>query len=511
MKRIANIGSKKNIVEVICLLYILLFVYAATSKLADFENFRVQIGQSPMLSSFADWISFAVIFLEYSIATMLVFLRFRLVGLYLSFLLMVMFTTYIVIILTYASYVPCSCGGILEKMGWSEHLYFNIAFVLLAVIALLLYPSRAELTSPLRIRIGSLFLLMFFGAVITISMHLLSKDIMQTKGTFVRSFPPHPAEFTDQLELEYNSYYFAGYKDGIIYLGNYTTPLDVILVDSSLSVITKKRISPEESNFSFRSIQLRVAPPNFYLLDGTVPCVYGGSIKDWKAKLLLKDEPYFTLAEPLDSISFAFRSNKGETGENVLGVFKMTTPPQVKLSENLLQKQSKDDGIFDTDGLLLYSSGFSSIIYIYQYRNQFIVANKNGELNYNGNTIDTVSKAQIKVAKLSKGNQIKMSAPPLTVNAHAAAYNNLLFVNSTLRGKYDNEKIWKNSSTIDVYDLKDGSYIMSFYIPQMNNNKLRSFIVTATNIYVLIDTQLVSYKITNNLKNEMLKFKDNGN
>ena len=36
------------IVQTASCLYILLFVYAAVSKLLDFENFRVQLAQSPV-------------------------------------------------------------------------------------------------------------------------------------------------------------------------------------------------------------------------------------------------------------------------------------------------------------------------------------------------------------------------------------------------------------------------------------------------------------------------------
>jgi hypothetical protein len=38
------------------------FYHAAASKLFDFENFRIQLGQSPVLV-FANWISIAVPFL----------------------------------------------------------------------------------------------------------------------------------------------------------------------------------------------------------------------------------------------------------------------------------------------------------------------------------------------------------------------------------------------------------------------------------------------------------------
>ena len=60
-----------TIVEVICFLFILLFVYAAVSKLLDFEKFRLQVGQSPILTSIGDWIAVGVPAIELIIALML--------------------------------------------------------------------------------------------------------------------------------------------------------------------------------------------------------------------------------------------------------------------------------------------------------------------------------------------------------------------------------------------------------------------------------------------------------
>lgn len=131
-----NTNFKKLILDTICLLFALLFMYAAASKLFDFENFRIQLGQSPLLSSFADWISITVPVSELIIAFVLLLKRFRLAGLYAAYMLMIMFTAYIYIILNFSSFVPCSCGGILEKMTWEEHLIFNICFVILAVIGI---------------------------------------------------------------------------------------------------------------------------------------------------------------------------------------------------------------------------------------------------------------------------------------------------------------------------------------------------------------------------------------
>lgn len=124
--------KRSVVVETIVFLFMVLFVYAATSKLLEYDLFRAQIGKSPLITRYAHVLSWLVPATEYLIALMLFIPRFRLVGLYGSFSLMILFTGYIAFILTFSPYVPCSCGGILSSMGWTEHLIFNICFSLLA-------------------------------------------------------------------------------------------------------------------------------------------------------------------------------------------------------------------------------------------------------------------------------------------------------------------------------------------------------------------------------------------
>jgi uncharacterized membrane protein YphA (DoxX/SURF4 family) len=141
-KQIANnsriMKKREIIVEVICFLFILLFVYASISKLLEYEKFSVQIGQSPMLTGLAGSIPWLVITVELLVSILLMIPKFRLVALFGAFCLMTMFTTYIVAILNFSNYIPCSCGGILEKLGWTEHLVFNVAFIALAVLGIVL-------------------------------------------------------------------------------------------------------------------------------------------------------------------------------------------------------------------------------------------------------------------------------------------------------------------------------------------------------------------------------------
>lgn len=128
--------------ELIAALFIILLVYAALTKLLDYEKFAVQIGQSPLLTRYAGFVAWFIPAVEILVAALLAWPRFRLAGLYAALTLMVMFTAYIIAILNFSEHIPCSCGGVLEKLGWKEHLAFNVAFVLLALTGIVLFSKK---------------------------------------------------------------------------------------------------------------------------------------------------------------------------------------------------------------------------------------------------------------------------------------------------------------------------------------------------------------------------------
>jgi uncharacterized membrane protein YphA (DoxX/SURF4 family) len=139
MKTLDKTKWYQGFITAISYSYVLLFVYAATSKLLEYDKFVVQIGQSVMLSAYADLLAWLVPAIELLLAVMLVFERLRFKGLLASFGLMAAFTAYIYIILNYTEKIPCSCGGLLQKLGWAEHMVFNIVFVVLAIIGIVLH------------------------------------------------------------------------------------------------------------------------------------------------------------------------------------------------------------------------------------------------------------------------------------------------------------------------------------------------------------------------------------
>ncbi|MFI1770563.1 MauE/DoxX family redox-associated membrane protein [Thalassobellus citreus] len=118
------------------ILFIILLVYAATTKLLEFDQFQIQLGQSPIITRYANLFAWGIPLIELVLSSLFLVPKYMLLAFYASFSLMVLFTTYIILILNFSDYIPCSCGGVLEELGWTEHIIFNILFIAMALISI---------------------------------------------------------------------------------------------------------------------------------------------------------------------------------------------------------------------------------------------------------------------------------------------------------------------------------------------------------------------------------------
>lgn len=131
----------------IILLLISLFVYASLTKLSDYYNFKFGISESPYISAFAGILAWAVPATELITVVLILLPATRLAGLYSYLGIMVLFTLYISLMLIGNSDIPCSCGGVLEKMSWPMHIVFNCAFITLSIAAILLHRKGKKETT----------------------------------------------------------------------------------------------------------------------------------------------------------------------------------------------------------------------------------------------------------------------------------------------------------------------------------------------------------------------------
>lgn len=130
---------KTTIPQVISAAFILLWVYTAGSKLADFQSYRQEMSLQVFSPDFTAVLLYATPLIEILCAILLLFEKTNKLGLALSLLLMLAFTGYIMLIVSgYFPKKPCSCGGVLKAMGWKTHLIFNIFFLSASILSLFL-------------------------------------------------------------------------------------------------------------------------------------------------------------------------------------------------------------------------------------------------------------------------------------------------------------------------------------------------------------------------------------
>jgi len=127
---------RKATFEIIKAMLVLLFVYAAVSKLIAFDTFKIQLGLSPLLGGFAAMLAWAIPMIELLIAGLLMIGTAQTEGLYCSLILMSAFTIYLILMLMFSKHIPCSCGGILQGLSWKIHTLFNLFVIGLILIGI---------------------------------------------------------------------------------------------------------------------------------------------------------------------------------------------------------------------------------------------------------------------------------------------------------------------------------------------------------------------------------------
>lgn len=129
--------KRSIIVEIIVMLFVILFLYTGISKLMDYSVFKEQLAESPVLGPMAK-LAIGLPLIEFLTSLLLILPRWRLKGLYVSLALMTLFTGYIITILSFSDQLPCSCGGIVAQLSWQQHVAFNSSFILLALTGIII-------------------------------------------------------------------------------------------------------------------------------------------------------------------------------------------------------------------------------------------------------------------------------------------------------------------------------------------------------------------------------------
>lgn len=137
--------ARDRIVIAIRWLCMALFIYTAYAKIVDHERFLNGLKNVSIISGSAVVISFLVPIIEIIIAILLLIPVTAKQGLYSFIAAMSFFTGYIISALIWEKNLPCHCGGAIERLSWTQHIWFNLIFVLFAVFALWLVSVNTSL------------------------------------------------------------------------------------------------------------------------------------------------------------------------------------------------------------------------------------------------------------------------------------------------------------------------------------------------------------------------------
>ena len=138
-----GIARKFSIITIFLLIG--LWSYAGISKLANFSHTELSMAKqifSPAISQLLSWM---IPVTELVTAILLLFPLTQAAGVWISLLLLGSFSAYV-----FAGWLhlftrtPCSCGGVLEHMGWGTHLLFNLFFLTLTLVTIFINHKKKE-------------------------------------------------------------------------------------------------------------------------------------------------------------------------------------------------------------------------------------------------------------------------------------------------------------------------------------------------------------------------------
>lgn len=331
---------------------------------------------------------------------------------------------------------------------------------------------------------------------IVVVLFLNSERINSNSNNFVRRLPPHIIGLKKHIPLKKLTFYFAGSSKSEIYLAcreriNFYIKIDLNTLGSEMTNFT----IVNGENMRFRSPFLFVDSTILQIADGSIPLILESkksSTLNFRPKPL--GHNYFDQIQKISSCSYVLRTIDKKDGfvliKKSMGSLDSTA------IKNPLEKQG--DRFISKDGVLLYASEQKRAIYTYYYRNRYVVMDTNLKVLNFGRTIDTVSIARLSLENLNSSNEIKLARPAVPVNKKSAISGHYLFINSSLKADNEADENFRNAAVIDVYDIRNVKYVLSFYIPDYHGQRMKEFKVVKDRLYVIYEKDFCQYEVASN-------------
>jgi putative oxidoreductase len=149
-----TVMKKAILIDLLTVLLLLLFAYTAASKFLDMSKFifQMRLAPVPLVKIIAPVLGWTVPVIEMIIAIVFALGFFhpvlKIKAMYASVILLVIFEIYIATMVLSGSRLPCTCGGIVSKMGWTDHLFFNGFFIITGILSIKYLEKQKNASEP---------------------------------------------------------------------------------------------------------------------------------------------------------------------------------------------------------------------------------------------------------------------------------------------------------------------------------------------------------------------------
>jgi putative oxidoreductase len=137
MKAFNTTRKNELCVVILTVLLILFWLYAAGTKLYDFNTFKGEMNNQVFSRRISNALAYTLPAVEIMIAALLVNSTTRLTGMILSCSMILVYTTYVgLALLDVYNRMPCNCAGLLSS--WEANLILNLLVTAVAAAGLIL-------------------------------------------------------------------------------------------------------------------------------------------------------------------------------------------------------------------------------------------------------------------------------------------------------------------------------------------------------------------------------------
>ncbi|TRZ46096.1 hypothetical protein [Robertkochia solimangrovi] len=346
----------------------------------------------------------------------------------------------------------------------------------------------------MRNRIFYLIITAVLSLIMVMGIYEFSKSPKLPENGFVRIFPPHVLSEFKIMPITNNTN-LIGYVGDDIYMHNAGISMAYSVYSTTdhetrsipINLLYKGKIA-------WKLLKMKVCDSGIFMAEGISPNIFFTPFSSQSLKRIAGVYPGFMNLYPIDSTCVILKTYDPEKQQSILLKYNLHSNKVIN-SPGLLKKQV--DGIFCTEGDLVYDPMYKRFIYLYRYRNEFFTMNTDLQLLGTGHTIDNIQNVRIAVGSYKRNNQVKttLSSPNKVVNVRGQVSRNNLFVQSAIRASNEMPRTFQNNTVVDIYSLQSNTYLYSFYIPEYKDQNVRDFIIIADYLVVLYEDHLIRYSM----------------